>query len=259
MKAKPIVAAAAAFAAGESLTDLFRKASDWFVGKKGKFRRAIIAQLGGKEQYRAVSESHAGSRQLFGGKRRRRGQPAIVIDDHGVKRLKKIRWTRSEQAQASLETQLASLRHRLKTDDLGPAHRASFKDQIRFIKHDLATVREGAWWIDRIYEPVIVEVKGENGGSMNWRKLKATVYVSPKGRRYVECRSNEKATLILEFPKNDFKKELRLRRFEDSGLARRLHEEQEMLARGKQSLRETRKRKREARKARKKKPSRRSA
>lgn len=264
-KTKPaskIAAVTERFSAGESLTTLFRESTSWFVGKKGKFRRAIIAQLGGKEKYREVSESHAGSRQLFGGKRRRRGEPAIKIDDSGVKRIRKIRWTRSAETEKQLERQLADLRHRIKHDEkLEPVHRASFRDTIRSIKRDLAVVRDGAWWIDRLYEPVVVTIKHEGEkGDMLWRKLKAVVYVSPKGRRYVECRPNEKASLILEFPKNDFKKELRLRRFEDSGLARRMSEEQEMIERGRKSLRETRKRKREQRLLRKKKkPSRRSA
>lgn len=256
-KVSQIAAVTERFSAGESLTVLFRESSSWFAGKKGKFRRAIIAQLGGKEKYREVSESHAGSRQLFGGKRRKRGEPAVAIDDSQAKRLKKIRWTRNVATQAALEKQLADLRHRLKTDEkLEDVHRRSFKTTIRTLKQELAVVREGAWSVERLYEPTLVNIKGE--GDMIWRRLKAVIFVSPKGNKYVEARSNEKCTLILELPKNDMKKELRLRRFDDSGLKRRIEQEQEQLKRGRIALKRKRQERRE-RKARRKKPSRRSA
>lgn len=254
VRKKPIVEATEAFMNGESLTELFRKAT-WFVGKKGKFRRAIIAQLGGKEKFKEVSEQFRGTRQLFGGKRRARG-PAVLIDDSDVKRIRgsKIRWAIPQASHDHVVETYRSYKRKLNSDEKMPrGTRTAMRDVMKAMREEVRASRDGCWSREQLYEPITVEVKGENGGSMRWRKLIATVYVSPKGNRYVEARANEKATLILDYPDSEFRKQLRLRRYEGSGIERRHQHEKEMIERGKKSLRETRKRKREARRLRRKK------
>lgn len=251
----PIETAAEAFVGGESLTTLFRNATTWFKGKKGKFRRAIIAQLGGKEKYREVSESHASTRVRFGGRRARSG-PAITIDDSNVKRLNgsKLRWTLDPAIQQNILERYRDYGRRLRSDEKLPrGSRTALRDVRRSLKAEALASRDGCWYREPLYEPITVRIKTADGpADVHWRKLKATIYVSPKGNRYVEARTNEKTSLIISMPKNEFRKEIRLRRFDDSGIARRMSEEQEMVQRGREALKRKRKARREKKLARKK-------
>lgn len=243
-----------AFIGGKSVTELFREAQPWFKGKKGKFRRALIAALGGKDKYNEVSARFKGTRTLFGGKRRARG-PAVLIDDSEVKHIRgsKIKWVIPQASYDNMVQNYRDYKRRLASDEKMPrGTRTAMKDVIKSLKPTIRADRTGCWTREHFYEPIVVEVKGENGGKMNWRKLVAVIYVSPKGNRYVEARANEKATLIIDYPDSDFRKHLRLRRFEGSGIEQRYNREKEMIERGKRSLRETRKKKREARRLRKK-------
>lgn len=85
--AKSKVGFAAFFArwkSGESLTTLFREAAaNGFAGKKGKFRRAIQAEAGGKEKFKQLRDDGAGGKaEPFGGKR---AAPGPKLDDSKVK------------------------------------------------------------------------------------------------------------------------------------------------------------------------------
>lgn len=88
----------------------------------------------------------------------------------------------------------------------------------------------------------------------------ATIFISPKGREYVACSANEKADVIVVVPKDrripGVPHEMRMKRFADSRVAKRISQEEKDIEHGKAALKRIRQRKREARRARKEKKAR---
>lgn len=79
------------------------------------------------------------------------------------------------------------------------------------------------WKAEYRTKPALVNVKGV--GTLRWHENLPTVWVSPKGRRYVDALPTEKADLVLlvgtkEFWGSDGPHKRRLKRFKDSAVAR---------------------------------------
>jgi hypothetical protein len=56
------------------------------------------------------------------------------------------------------------------------------------------------WKVERVWAPILVTITDERRQERKiaWREAKATIYVSPKGNKFIEAKHNEKADLIVK-------------------------------------------------------------
>ena len=116
------------------------------------------------------------------------------------------------------------------------------------VKHITKQRSQDGWTWERRYKPVIATVKGV--GNIPWRKETALIFISPKGKRYVQAKGAEKADLIRDFPGTEGLPPMRLKLYAESAVARQARREAKELAHGEAALARTRTRKRTARAAR---------
>lgn len=110
------------------------------------------------------------------------------------------------------------------------------------------------WTSEYVYEPKIVRIKMPDKSMANfpWREMKAHIFVSPKGNRYVEAKPMEKADLLVVVQNGDKNPPIkRLKRFERSSVLKKIKQDKEILKHGLKAQKHRKKVKKEKRAARK--------
>lgn len=109
------------------------------------------------------------------------------------------------------------------------------------------------WTSEYIYEPKVVRIKMPDKSMANfpWREMKAHIFVSPKGNRYVEAKPMEKADLLVVVQTGEKNPPVkRLKKFERSSVLKKIKQDKEVLKRGLKAQKHRKKIKKEKRAAR---------
>lgn len=116
------------------------------------------------------------------------------------------------------------------------------------VKRISSTKRSKGWREERRYKGIIVTL--ESVGDVKWREEVAHIFVSPKGRRYVQAKGHQAADLIFD-PKIEGLAPYRLIAYDEGKTAKRARADEAVIERGHAALERTRASKRAKRAARK--------